>query len=81
MPLKHPRPIYDADMMDLAITGITHKEQKAKAKFTFVKKRSIDFTAEMWSIIEAHRNREGVTDGLRETIYRGLELLRERENL
>lgn len=79
---KKARPVYDIDLMDSAVAGITHrKKQQRSSRYAFVKKQSIDFTAEMWDIIEAHRKQPGVCDNLRETIYQGLILLAQEENL
>lgn len=82
MQQKKSRPVYDMAMMDNAVAGITRSQKKNRSrKYVFVRKHSIDFTAEMWEIIEAHRRQPGTTDNLRETIYRGLQLLKEQENL
>lgn len=82
MPAIEDRPSYDEDMMSIALAGITQRQKKKRSRtYTFVQKRSIDFTEEIWSIIEAHRKLPGIQDNLRETIYKGLLLLKEKENL
>lgn len=82
MQAKEERPSYDEDMMSLALVGITQRQKKKRSRrYVFVQKRSIDFTEEMWSIIEAHRKLPGIQDNLRETIYKGLLLLKEKENI
>lgn len=76
------RPSYDANIMDTALAGVIQRQKKKRSRtYIFVQKKSIDFTEEMWSIIEAHRKLPGIQDNLRETIYKGLLLLKENENL
>lgn len=80
MPAIEDRPSYDEDMMSIALAGITQRQKKKRSRtYTFVQKRSIDFTEEIWSIIEAHRKLPGIQDNLRETIYKGLLLLKEKK--
>ena len=82
MPAIEDCPSYDEAMMSIALAGITQRQKKKRSRtYTFVQKRSIDFTEEIWSIIEAHRKLPGIQDNLRETIYKGLLLLKEKENL
>ena len=82
MPAIEDRPSYDEDMMSIALAGITQRQKKKRSRtYTFVQKRSIDFTEEIWSIIEANRKLFFIKDTASKKIYTGLLLLKEKENL
>ena len=52
MPAIEDRPSYDEDMMSIALAGITQRQKKKRSRtYTFVQKRSIDFTEEILSLI------------------------------